>query len=1642
MDCAPSAISRLLASASRSAKSQAATAAPTSHPVTVRPPSGPQTSSAGSGQPPAGYPRPAADGVAPVPDVTDPQGDELILDTTIPAAAYPDPNNPGSYLLDCSGNGPVFGGENIGFCGFVELHDATTGSQTTTNNTQSDSIFDACGRLVGSGSTFGWHIVGTSYLVSAWIGSLLYTVPTSGVCWGQWSETYTFTQTFTNGQQLSDTKTDTFNAFPVNPAPPNAYGVGNGDASVHNPTCNGGDPVNCASGNFSDSFTDVSVQGRGPGLALTRTYNSLSAASLGIFGYGWTSSYEAHLTANGDGSATVFEADGSQVTGQPTGGGSYSIPPWADSTLTQNADGTWSFVQRGSVTLTFDGGGRLTAITDRNGYSTTLAYNGSGQLSTVTDSANRALTFTFGTNGLVSQVTDPAGQSTNYGYDGSGNLTSVADRLTRATSFGYDSSHLLQTVTDPNQGPLVNVYDSSGRVTQQTDPAGLATNFAYTGDNFSTAGGTTTITDQHGSVTVENYTSGVMVSITRGSGTAAAGTWNYGYDPNTFGVASVTDPAGHVTRSTYDSRGNLLTRTDALGRTTTYTYNQFNEPLSVTDPRGIVTAYTYDSSGNVLTKTVTGAGGSPVATTTYRYTDSNAGDITQTTDPAGHVADYTYDVQGDQISLTTHPSTGVNNTTAASFDTLGRKVCQASPVATAAGVQCPAAGQPRVANTTTWVYDAVGELVSRTNALGQLSSYSYDGDGNRTQVIDAAGNVTKTTYDTDSRRSTVTAGFGTPAAATTSYSYDLVPGTGVCSGSVPQTTYCAAATDPGGAATVEYFNSRDERIQLTQPSSGTSTSTYDAAGNLSTLTTNGGKSTYGYDGANELTSITYSNPATGYTAAGNVSYGYDADGRRSTMTDASGTTSYAYDALERLASVTNGAGAVISYGYDLDNEVTSIVYPGRNQTVTQTYDSAGREASVTDWLGHRTSFSYDADGNLTSNAYPNATTATSTFDAADNLLTSKAAPNANPSNPFASFTYTYNADSQVQTETDTGTPGPTSQTYSYDQVDRVTSATAGAYGYNSSSDLTQLPQGTQTFTASHEVMSQGSSITRVGTTSAGDSGTGASLSFALPAGVVANDQILLSVTLPGNQSIKTTPSGYTLVGSFSSGTGASNVKLAVYRRTAAAGDSTVSITFSKTFAKAATVAVYRGVNPSAPIDISSNATTATGQSVVVPSVTTTKSGDELVLTTGAESATAGTWTAPASMTARVNQAGGPSIATAAADQILGAPASSGSRTATFSVTGSLAGVLIALQPTQSTYTYDSLGDRRTITTPAGTSTLAYNQVGQLTGYGSTTYTYNGDGLRTAKKTGHSTESFTWEPTGPGLRPLPLVDGGNSYVYGPQGVPLEQINGTAVLYYVHDRIGSTRVLTNSSGAVAASATYAPYGGLAGSTGTAANPFGFAGSYTDSESGLLYLQNRYYDTATGQFITVDPMVELTAAAYAYASGDPVNVTDSAGLCSDWDPLCDLGQAIGDHWRGIAQAATVVVAGLGGAACVVLTDGLCIAALPAIGAATSAALYGESDGPHDLNGYARSALEGDIGGALAGLCALGPCEIGGFAALGGVAINGGWGAEQGVVDYLADSECPTLGGLVKAGGIGFVEGGAPWDEIFKFFYGAGAP
>ena len=190
---------------------------------------------------------------------------------------------------------------------------------------------------------------------------------------------------------------------------------------------------------------------------------------------------------------------------------------------------------------------------------------------------------------------------------------------------------------------------------------------------------------------------------------------------------------------------------------------------------------------------------------------------------------------------------------------------------------------------------------------------------------------------------------------------------------------------------------------------------------------------------------------------------------------------------------------------------------------------------------------------------------------------------------------------------------------------------------------------------------------------------------------------------------------------------------------------------------------------------------------------------------------------------------------------------------------------------------------------------------------SAAYTYNGHGTRTSRTIGASAQHFAWDTHG-GV-PLVLTDGTTSYLYDDAGTPIEQVDTAGVaLYYGHDQYGSTRLLTDATGAVAGTFTYDPYGNLTAHTGTADTPLRWNGQYQDADTVLYYLRARYYDPVTAQFLTRDPLNALSQSAYGYVSSNPLNASDPRGLIC-WSPSCVI-QDVAIGAAAVAIVAAVVV------------------------------------------------------------------------------------------------------------------------------------
>jgi RHS repeat-associated protein len=178
----------------------------------------------------------------------------------------------------------------------------------------------------------------------------------------------------------------------------------------------------------------------------------------------------------------------------------------------------------------------------------------------------------------------------------------------------------------------------------------------------------------------------------------------------------------------------------------------------------------------------------------------------------------------------------------------------------------------------------------------------------------------------------------------------------------------------------------------------------------------------------------------------------------------------------------------------------------------------------------------------------------------------------------------------------------------------------------------------------------------------------------------------------------------------------------------------------------------------------------------------------------------------------------------------------------------------------------------------------------------------------------SRQAFVWNLVD-GVPQL-LSDSQVQYIVGPGGLPLEQISAPGqVLFFHPDQLGSTRLLTDTQGQFRAGYTFDPNGNLNHRQGEASTRFLYAGQYQDQESTLYYMQARYYDPVTSQWMTVDPAASLTRSPYSYVFGNALNSVDPTGLiCLEfWNKdKCNnpfIGLAVGFANSSIGERANAI-------------------------------------------------------------------------------------------------------------------------------------
>ena len=796
------------------------------------------------------------------------------------------------------------------------------------------------------------------------------------------------------------------------------YGPGCNPASVPQPTVGCGDPVNPATGNLVMTSVDLALQGRGPGLAIERTYNSLAAAAgaTGRFGAGWSDAYGARIVIGPKKAATVHLGSGATVPFTAKGT-RFTAPGWVTASLTRGPGSSYVLTLADQRSMTFDRSGRLVAISDRSGEPVSLAYAADGTVTTATDASGRAITFTSDAEGRVIGVTDPAGRAVHYAYDAAGDLVQVTDVAGGTTRFAYDGAHRLTSWTDATGATISNRYDPQHRVMEQVDPLGGMISFGYTGSFPDVV---TVVTDRDGDRSGWVYERGLPVTQTHGLDAQVPSTTSLLYD-KAGRFVGIVDPNRSLWIGARNDAGDVIRTTDPLGRTTTATWDAHHNLTSRTSPMGIVTRITYDEHG-LPVRVVDAEGTLDEAVLVISRDDAaHPADITRITDPLGGVTAYRYDLAGSVVGITD----ALGQVHVVGRDTTGRAVSTTDPTGAVVGL----------------TRDSWGDLTAITDPLGAVTTLARDGVRRPTAVTNPLGEATTLTLDAAGRPKQVTLPDGT--ALRTGYDADG----GLASQANGLGSTSSIARDEQGRP-VSWQDALGDTWRIA----------WDPAGRLiRSADPTGVETMFTWDAAGQLIAIDHSD------ATPDARFTYDADGNRLTMTDGTGTTTYRRDALGRVVSVTDGAGRTVGTTYDARGFMTSITVPD-GRTVEQDHDALGRLIAVRDGLGHESTFSWDAAGRPVGTVQGDGTVTERTYDARGGLV-DVVATAAGASAPFLASTIERDALGRVAMVVESGATARATrdlqgrlttfgdQVFTYDAAGNITSLRGAALTYDTADRL-------------------------------------------------------------------------------------------------------------------------------------------------------------------------------------------------------------------------------------------------------------------------------------------------------------------------------------------------------------------------------------------------------------------------------------------------------------------------------------------------------------------------------------------------------------------------------------------------------------
>lgn len=602
------------------------------------------------------------------------------------------------------------------------------------------------------------------------------------------------------------------------------------------------------------------------------------------------------------------------------------------------------------------------------------------------------------------EIKDVDGNVINSGTSRGANSISVEGRPSRYFK--------LSAIVD-RHGNRTELSYNNDHLTKIQDAAGHTINLTYTNDRLTSA----TSSFYQGTYTYAYDSKKQLVKRTDGMGNSTL----YGYDRE-YHINEITDANGNKTLISYNGVGMVSRlKTDVSDKSIRYDGDK-TVFIDYTQPKNLYSYYRWDDYGRVIEKVGLCCG----IQQKMEYDEDD--NVIKRTDANGHTTTYTYDDRGNMLSMTD----AKGNTERYTYDDVYNNVTSFTDrngnyhrlTYNDKGDLTELSGP--MALSYKFTYNERGWALTATDSKNNVTTTNYNEDGTTKEVMDAAGNVT--TYDYDSygqlKRVTDPKHFSTSLFYNkngwlTSVTDHLGHTTSVSRDKVGQVV---RQTNAKNQITAYTYDPLGSILTRTDALKGVTRMEYDGRGNVISVTDPvGRKQTLTYDERNKLHSQT--------NAAGETTtYDYDAKGNLIAVFMPNGNVqTIDYDENDLPVLVSDNMGVIAQYTYDANGNVLTAT-DGEGRTITYTYDGLNRMTSQTLPSGSTTSYAYDGNSNLLSVTDANGSVTSYTYSSLDQQLSITDALNAKTQ-------FEYDGNGNLKKATDAK---GNATTYTYDALNQLT----------------------------------------------------------------------------------------------------------------------------------------------------------------------------------------------------------------------------------------------------------------------------------------------------------------------------------------------------------------------------------------------------------------------------------------------------------------------------------------------------------------------------------------------------------------------------------------------------------------------------